>query len=454
MLLRLVWAGSALIFAVCTLITLVLAFPLQLVALPWDRDRRVAGAVTRWTWGVAHFFVHPLWRVRITGRERLGGRGRILVANHQSMLDIPALFQLPVSLRLTARPGVFALPVYGRMARFGGHLCVDPEADLSGLVDRVRGLLDRGISVVIFPEGTRGDGARLLPFKRGAFELAIRVDAEVQPVVIRGTINAMEPGTAFSRVFRPQIELHVLPPLSPIGATRRSLAREARSAMEATFAGPSPLHVPQELFALYRPVSAFAAGFARWKTDLDPAFWAAWQRLPREGVVVDLGAGEGLLGAYLRACGSTVTIIGFDLDEARIQRARAVSSPGDVYHVGDARTAPLPAGAAAVVALDLLHYLPAPEQDALIERMAGALAPGGMLLIRDPEVRGGFTVLSERLMVAMGRHQGAGVEARGAGAIAARVRRHFRQVEVEDCSAGPFRNTLITAVAPPRGPGV
>lgn len=446
MLLRLVWAGSALIFAVCTLITLVLAVPLQLAALPWDPDRRVAGAVTRWTWGVGHFFVHPLWRVRITGRERLGGRGRILVANHQSMLDIPALFQLPVSLKLTARPGVFALPVYGQMARFGGHLVIDPEEDLDALLTRVRHLLDQGISVVIFPEGTRGNGAKLLDFRRGAFELAIRVDAEVQPVVIRGTINAMEHGTAFSRVFRPQIELHVLAPLSPVGATRRSLARDARAAMEATLAGPSPLVVSRALFSLYRPVSAFAAGFARWKTELDPVFWAAWQRLPREGVLVDLGAGEGLLGSYLHACGSAVTIVGFDMDESRIQRARAVAPSTDRYTVADARTAPLPASAAAIVALDLLHYLPEADQDALIARMATALAPGGVLLIRDPQSGGGFTALSEQLMVAIGRHRGDGVDAQGAAALAARVRRHFPQVIVEDCSSGPFRNTLISAV--------
>ncbi len=445
------WCVSASVFVPTTAATLVFGALAQLVALPWDPDRRVSGLATKWLWGAGFFRLNPIFRLVITGRERAGGRGRIIVANHASMLDIPLLMQLPVPVKITARPGVFRMPVYGWMASFSGQLSIDPDADVQALITRVRGLLDRGISVVVFPEGTRGDGKTLLDFKRGAFELAIRCEAEVLPVALRNTADALARGGPWSRELWPRVAMHVLPPISSVGRTRRELSRLTKAAIEATLAGPSPLDLSDTCFTMYRSLGRFAAGFAWGKTRFDPCFWAAWERLPREGVILDLGAGEGLLGSYLHAAGSRVSLVGLDVDEARIRRARAVASPGDQYDVGDARTAPLPEGCAAVVALDVLHYLQPAEQDAVLARMVAALAPGGMILLRDPDTDRGaaaaWTVASERGMVAAGRHQGEGVHAQGGAALAARVAAlpGVVEVRVEDASAGPFANVLVSA---------
>lgn len=439
------------IFGLATIATFLLAFPLQLLALPWDPDRRVAAMCTRWTWGVLHFAAQPFWKVRITGRERLAGRAAILVANHQSVLDIPLLHLLPVPLRVTARPGVFAMPVYGTMARFGGHLEIAEESDIPALVTRVRYLLDRGIFVVVFPEGSRSDGRSLGRFHRGAFELALRCEADVLPVCIRGTGDAVPRGSAWARALGPRFHLQVLPRIPAAGATRRALAAQTVAVLSAAFHGPDPFAVASGIHARYLPTGKFYAGFARGKTTMDPAFWAAWERLPREGLVLDVGCGEGLLGAFLRECGSGVELWGVDIDPARLGRAQATAAPGWSFRVGDVRTVALPSGAAAVVCLDVLHYLSPPEQEALLTKMVAALRPGGVLLVRDPEPGRGlasvWTAMTERIFVAVGRHRGDRVVVAGGAWIAGRLVARMDRVTVEDASAGWFANVLVSGVA-------
>lgn len=450
---RVLWLTEAFAFCSTTILTLLVAVPLQLVALPWDPDRRVANALAGAIWGRLHFFLNPFFSTCWTGTERLTRRGSILVVNHQSLLDIPLLLMLPTQLRVTARPGVFRMPVYGWMAGFGGHVAIDPEADVAALVARIGGLLDRGISIVVFPEGTRGDGKTLGPFKRGAFELAIRTGAQLLPVCLRGTAEGMPVGSVGGLGARCHMRAHILAPVRLAQPTRRSLARASREALEECLAGPDPFEVSTACFRRYRGVGRWAAGFAYGKTRLDPAYWAAWERLPRTGLVLDIGAGEGLLGSYLRVCGSAVTTWGVDVDATRIARAQAVCEADDAYVIGDARTVEFPSGAAAVVALDVLHYLPEAEQELLLAKMVAALAPGGLLLVRDPAAgsRGLLTRVLERLAVAVGRHGGEGVHARGGERLAEALGSLLDDVRIEDASWGPLGNVLVCGrrLAPP-----
>lgn len=457
--LRLWWEGlvAIVVFVLATVVTVLAAVPAQLVALTWDPHRRVAAGVTRWTWGVGHFFCQPFWRVRVTGRERLAGPACIVVANHQSVLDIPLLMHLPVPVRFGARGGVFRMPLFGAMARFGRHLVLAEDADLDGVVARVRALLADGIHVVVFPEGTRSDGHTLAAFKRGAFELAIRCGADVLPVCVRGTADAAPPGAMFPRAAGPRFHVQVLPRLPSAGHTRRTLAREATTAIAAALAAPDPFGLSARVFDRYRATGRVASGYAFGKTAVDPIFWAAWERLPREGLVVDVGCGEGLLGAYLHACGSAVRVWGVDVDAERVARAAVTASPGDAYRVGDARTVVLPGDAAAVTCFDTLHYLTADEQAAVVGRMIAALAPGGVLLVREAEPGQGWTsrwtAASERVFVWLGRHQGERVVVAGAARLAALLDGPLTDVRVEDASVGPFANRLVWGRKPLRDTG-
>lgn len=137
--------------------------------------------------------------VRAEGLERLRpGSAYILAANHQSVLDIWALMAvLPLSLRFVAKAELSRIPLFARACRAAGHVFID-RRERAGAIETIReaGVRMRreGLSLVVFPEGTRSRDGRLQPFKRGTFVLAIETGAPLVPVAVEGGHRAMPPG--------------------------------------------------------------------------------------------------------------------------------------------------------------------------------------------------------------------------------------------------------------------
>lgn len=127
-------------------------------------------------------------------------------------------------------------------------------------------------------------------------------------------------------------------------------------------------------------------------------------RLPREGLVVDLGCGEGLLVHLLRDAAPGVRVLAVDHDAARIARV-AASAPGVEVACADFATFELPP-CDGIALVDVLHYLDAAAQERLLDRAAAALRPGGTLLLREPDAGGGWRFrlarLHERVFLGLG----------------------------------------------------
>lgn len=151
--------------------------------------------------------------------------------------------------------------------------------------------------------------------------------------------------------------------------------------------------------------------FARWKLKLDPVFAEAPRHIPAGARVVDLGCGMGLLPQVLAQRGQPFTYFGIDWDEPKVAMAKTWlgGQAGVDFVQGDARTAPLPT-ADAVCIFDMLHYFPVGEQKALVDRALSALAPSGVLLIRELDERqGGMARFLEAWAVRLKWNRGAGV---------------------------------------------
>ncbi len=115
----------------------------------------------------------------------------ILVANHQSVLDILFMMLLPPDCRCWAKRWPFRIPVLGLMMKLCGHLCVDDPAVLYKAADSLRG----GVSLLVFPEGTRSRDGKLTRFHDGVFILAARTGVPIIPVAIHGSGKMMPRGT-------------------------------------------------------------------------------------------------------------------------------------------------------------------------------------------------------------------------------------------------------------------
>lgn len=205
----------------------------------------------------------------------------------------------------------------------------------------------------------------------------------------------------------------------------------------------------------YAPVGRWALGFAKGKMSGDPAYQQVLQRID-EGhrTLVDVGCGEGHLLALVRAVHPAMELVGIDHDGERVQTARAALAGEERLSLceGDARGFDVPA-CDVIACLDVLHYMPEADQDALLKGFAAALRPGGTCLIREGRSDAGLastvTRLSETLAVALGRHKGDGVWFRPAAETQATLEEAGLDVELTDCSEGtPFSNMLWIARKP------
>jgi 1-acyl-sn-glycerol-3-phosphate acyltransferase len=191
---------------VLVLLILLVALPLQalllLVTLPFDRNRVVAGRFLRIV-GVLITKTFPPWRLGVEGR--FPGKGPyVVVANHQSMLDILLLSRLPREMKWVAKEELFKIPWIGWMLRMTGDIAVrrgDPESGGEALA-KAKEYLARGMSVMMFPEGTRSTKGTMLPFKSGAFRLALEAGVPVLPIAVSGTAHGMPKGGPWVRPCR------------------------------------------------------------------------------------------------------------------------------------------------------------------------------------------------------------------------------------------------------------
>lgn len=131
--------------------------------------------------------------LRVEGAEHLAALDRrpgVVVCNHESLFDPAVLMKVsPHPLRFVVKAKVRRAPVFGRALEAMGHVFVSSSRDEGGgggLAEAARAVA-RGRSVVVFPEGTRSATGELLPFKDGAFRLAIEAGVPIVPCAIGGT---------------------------------------------------------------------------------------------------------------------------------------------------------------------------------------------------------------------------------------------------------------------------
>ena len=172
----------------------------SLLASAFDKRGRTQNAIAR-RWARTLLAVCGA-RVRIEGLEKLQEDGAyVLVANHASYMDTPAVLLIPLQIRFFAKRGLFRIPLLGGHLRRAGHFPVardNPRASLKSLTEGARLVRERGVSVVLFPEGGRSPDS-LREFKEGAAYLAIKAGVPAVPIGIIGMRQVLPMGSAHVR---------------------------------------------------------------------------------------------------------------------------------------------------------------------------------------------------------------------------------------------------------------
>jgi 1-acyl-sn-glycerol-3-phosphate acyltransferase len=186
-----------------------------------DPTHRVAGRWLR-NFGKTTSHLSPLWDFSVEGAPPadIDKRAYVVVSNHESNVDPFLLSWLPWDMRWIAKEVLFKVPFFGLLLRFGGDIPLrraDKESILE-MLEECRKTLRGGLSIMMFPEGTRSRDGRLRPFKDGAFQLAIETGAPILPVAIAGTRACLPAGSitlgeakAMARVLEPIETAHLKP---------------------------------------------------------------------------------------------------------------------------------------------------------------------------------------------------------------------------------------------------
>lgn len=189
---------------------------LWFVGYPFESEGRL---VHRWLMFQGRYITRilPLWKFTIEGLEKIQkDQAYVIISNHQSILDIVLLTNLDCNFRWISKTENFRVPLLGLSMKMARYIEVERgnKESVIRMMERSVETLQKNISIMMFPEGTRSKSTATLPFKTGAFQLALKTDKPVLPVIVEGTGKVLpKHGYRFSSGHR--LRVRVLDPVFP-----------------------------------------------------------------------------------------------------------------------------------------------------------------------------------------------------------------------------------------------
>jgi 1-acyl-sn-glycerol-3-phosphate acyltransferase len=208
----LIWLFLA-VWTILEFIPFIIIYPFTLL---FDRKLSFAHWITT-IWGIVFFSVNPLWKITVEGREKSGTGGPYVIApNHESMGDILVLFHLRTHFKWIAKRVLFFIPLMGWAMGMAGDIPLvrGDRGSIRRCMRKAAEWLRRGVSVMIFPEGTRSRTGKLRAFKPGAFRLALETGRPILPVVLVGTFPVL-PKKSWILKEKAHVRMRVLDPIDP-----------------------------------------------------------------------------------------------------------------------------------------------------------------------------------------------------------------------------------------------
>lgn len=284
----------------------------------------------------------------VTGLENHDfNKPSILISNHQSHLDLMYTLMLHPKIICLTNNWVWNCPFYGRIIRYADFYPVSDGIEKA--MDKLKSVIDRGYSILIFPEGTRSEDCSILRFHQGAFHLADKFRIDVVPILIHG-IGHVFPKSEFL-LRKGRVDVKVLPAITPDNDMRGVLevkrtAQLVRHYYEAEYAKfakevETPDYFKDLVYHNYIYKGREIASEA--KKNLRKEGLNEWvNSLPETGeyTIKDCGQGEWALIASLVKKELTITAIDKDKDKISIAQHCTSVPQNLIYKVEDAPSTP------------------------------------------------------------------------------------------------------------------
>ena len=212
-----------LVFVVAVLLYIA-SFIALVVCYPFDKKRAVVHRISKWITDV-FFGLPPCMGRDVIGLENIDPKqAYVMVLNHNSMVDIMSIYNLPLVFKWVSKREVYMIPIVGRLLFAHGDIVINRASTKEAMQmvhNKGREWLAKGASVSIFPEGTRSKDGEIHNFKAGAFLLAKDAGVPILPIVLDGTNRVVRNG--FWMNWHNRITIKVLPPVPAKELEERSV---------------------------------------------------------------------------------------------------------------------------------------------------------------------------------------------------------------------------------------
>lgn len=319
----------------------------------------------------------------------------MIIANHQSVLDIVRVMALTPKVVIMAKKTNWNSPVYGVLLHLSGFFCSDDS--IEEYLPQMKSLVDNGYSICVFPEGVRSVDGKIAKFHPGAFYLASELGIDILPIIFAGHHYGIRKGDIVY-VGRTNIAMKVCE-RKPCASTDRAKrffkedAAEYEAFVRKEYAelcveidspkNPYFRHLLEQNFVLKGPVLEY---YTKVKVRLENNYLKYWEQIPNDAVVSDLGCGYGYLSFMLSHTMPETEIHSYDYDEEKIELAKHcyAVAPNLIYNVSDVVSAEYVESDVFIIN-DVLHYMTSEERQSVLNKCLSKLKEGGKIIVRDAD---------------------------------------------------------------------
>jgi len=377
-------------FIGCVILTVIAIFIYPLLPLKKKTKKRLlhnllslfCGSLVYIMFNVKKKFINPLG-------ENFS-KPAVVIANHQSFLDILLTVMISNKNVLLVNDWVWNSPFFGLVVKRAGFYPVSKGFEES--IPALQEAVNLGYSIVVFPEGTRSRTPDVHRFHKGAFFIAEKFNLDILPLLIHGTSDTMQKGDDFL-LKSGQLTVKFLPRIKAGDLSFGSGYYERTKIISKYFKAEynklreeleTPEYFRDKLIKNYIYKGAVMEWYMRIKLRLEGNYHLFLDRVPRTGSVVDLGCGHGNVSLMLGFISKHRQVTGVDYDEDKI--AMASNSPTKPSNVSFVHSDVLNYNFSPTdtfLLSDVLHYMPEADQVLLLKKCITNLNPGGSVLIRD-----------------------------------------------------------------------
>lgn len=370
-------------------------FILVLMLLPLKRTKKKL-AFHKMVYWFTRIFLNTMITtktVRMNPYNETYEKPAVIIANHQSFIDILLLLSTTPKIVMVTNGWVWNSPFFGWIVKYADfHHSADGYEALAG---KLKARVEEGYSVVVFPEGTRSEDCSILRFHKGAFYLADLLKIDILPMIIYGAgqVSAKKQGFYIKwGVVATKTMQRVKYGDTSFGATYQEQSKNFRKwyveqyrIVNNELGRTTNKYFRDALIKNYIYKDPVLEWYMRIKCRID-GYYDLWDRLvPRKADITDMGCGYGQMSFMLGLLSPERHIVGIDYDEEKIETANHsfLTKKCDVtFRCADMRDVEIPMSDA-ILFNDSLHYIDVDSQRKILAKAVESLNVGGCIVVRD-----------------------------------------------------------------------